>query len=155
MAWHPFDLDHRAHKIVLNARQRDNDSLNQAYKMRATCAYGLERFWGEHLRLRENESAKADFVKDTWKAFREIMRDCRPDLVIPEEVLSKQCTENYIRTEANKFWLISTNDQQECLTLLVALCDSIVWWTQRLKLKSKTRRTEDSDTIAAADVNNV
>ena len=153
MAWHPFDLDHRAHKIVLNARQRDNDSLNQAYKMRATCAYGLERFWGEHLRLRENESAKADFVKDTWKAFREIMRDCRPDLVIPEEVLSKQCTEDYIRAEANKFWLISTTDQQECLTLLVALCDSIVWWTQRLKLKSKTRRTEDSDTIAAAEVN--
>jgi hypothetical protein len=154
MAWHPFDLDHRAHKIVLNARQRDRDSLNQAYKMRATCAYGLERFWGEHLRLRENESAKADFVKDTWKAFREIMRDCRPDLVIPEEVPSKQCTEDYICTEADKFWSLSTADQQECLSILVALCDTIVWWTQRLKLKSRKPRNESTDPKAAPEPSN-
>jgi hypothetical protein len=41
-------------EIVLKARHRDHNpkktSLNQAYKMRTACAYGLERFWGEHLR---------------------------------------------------------------------------------------------------------
>jgi len=46
MGWHPYDLDHLAQEIVLKARKKDPDSLNQAYKMRATCAYGLERFWG-------------------------------------------------------------------------------------------------------------
>ena len=153
MAWHPFNVDHEAHMLVLEARERDRDSLNQAYKMRASCAYGLERFWGEHLRLRGKEPTKADFVKETWKAFCKIMKESRPDLIIPQEVLSNREKEVDIRAEAEKFLRLSTADQQECLTVLVALCDAIVWWTQRLKLKSKPPHADAND-IAAASENN-
>jgi hypothetical protein len=144
MAWHPFNLDHRAHKLVLAARGRNRDSLNQAYKMRATCAYGLERFWGEHLRLKKSEPTKADFVRETWLEFIDIMKDSRPDLVIPQVVLSKEDQESVIKAEAEKFWTMTTTDQQECLAVLVALCDAVVWWTQRLKLKSDTRVADDN-----------
>ena len=68
MAWHPYNLDHLAQEIVLQARHRDPGSLNQAHKLRASCAYGLERFWGEHLRLKDKEPEKAAFVGDVWKA---------------------------------------------------------------------------------------
>jgi hypothetical protein len=149
MGWQPFDLDHRAHKIVLQARERDQVSLNQAYKMRSTCAYGLERFWGEHLRLKRIEPKKADFVKETWAEFVEIMQQSRPDLVIPAAVLNSLECERIIKDEASKFWRIKTSDQQECLTVLVALCDAIVWWTQRLKTKSSSRPTQDEDEAIA------
>jgi hypothetical protein len=145
MGWQPFDLDHRALQLVLRARDRDSDSLNQAYKMRTACAYGMERFWGEHLRLsrNNNELKKAKFVKETWSEFIKIMEVSRPDLTIPEAVLAAELPDNAVskavKAEADKFWLISTSDQQECLTVLVSLCDAIVWWTQRLKIKSKVK----------------
>jgi hypothetical protein len=148
MGWQPFDLDHRALQLVLRARDRDRDSLNQAYKMRTACAYGMERFWGEHLRLsrNNNEIKKADFVKETWTEFIEIMKKSRPDLSIPEVVITERHTEQEmiktVKAEADKFWLIPTSDQQECLTVLVALCDAIVWWTQRLKIKSGAKQSQ-------------
>lgn len=46
MGWHNYDLDREAQKLVLTAKERDRDSLNQAFKMRESVAYGLERFWG-------------------------------------------------------------------------------------------------------------
>jgi hypothetical protein len=156
MGWQPFDLDHRALQLVLDARERDRDSLNQAYKMRTACAYGMERFWGEHLRLsrNNNELKKADFVKDTWQEFIKIMKKSRPDLSIPAVVLTASLPEEEIirtvKAEADKFWLISTSDQQECLTVLVALCDAIVWWTQRLKIKSGAQQPQpdqDADEV--------
>lgn len=134
MAWHPFGLDHLAHEIVLKARARDADSLNQAYKMRAACAYGLERFWGEHLRLAEKEIAKAEFVADTWKAFVAILRKARPDLKLPSTMLSNAQSEASIQAAAQQIWQLDPEDHQISLSVLVALCDSVVWWTQRLKL---------------------
>jgi hypothetical protein len=148
MGWKPFDLDHRALQLVLDARERDRDSLNQAYKMRTACAYGMERFWGEHLRLsrNNNELKKADFVKDTWQEFIKIMKKSRPDLSIPAVVLTASLPEEEIiktvKAEADKFWCIPPSDQQECLTVLVALCDAIVWWTQRLKIKSGSKQPQ-------------
>jgi hypothetical protein len=156
MGWQPFDLDHRALQLVLDARERDRDSLNQAYKMRTACAYGMERFWGEHLRLsrNNNERMKAKFVKETWSEFIKIMEVSRPDLTIPEAVLTAELPDNAVskavKAEADKFWLISTSDQQECLTVLVALCDAIVWWTQRLKIKSGAQQPQpdqDADEV--------
>ena len=141
---------------MLRARDRDRDSLNKAYKMRTACAYGMERFWGEHLRLsrNNNELKKADFVKDTWQEFIKIMKKSRADLSIPEVVLTASLPEGEIirtvKAEADKFWLISTSDQQECLTVLVALCDAIVWWTQRLKIKSGAQQPQpdqDADEV--------
>ena len=134
MAWHPFDLDHKAHEIVLQARKRDPESLNQAYKMRAACAYGLERFWGEHLRLADKEIEKAAFIADVWKAFVDLICQARPDLPLPATMLSKHIDEELIESLAQQLWSIGPSDQQECLSVLASLCDSIIWWTQRLKV---------------------
>ena len=154
MAWNPSGLDHLAHAIVRQARHRDSESLNQAYKMRAACAYGLERFWGEHLRLAgkkiekdkaeaiddtrklkeiEKDNAKAQFVADTWKAFVGILHKARPYLKLPGTMLSRQ-SEAEIQAAAHHIWLLDPQEHQISLTVLTALCDSIVWWTQRLKL---------------------
>lgn len=131
MAWHPYDLDHLAQEIVLKARHKDPDSLNQAYKMRATCAYGLERFWGEHLRLVSNQPAKAQFVADVWTGFTGIM--AKAGMKLPGEMLSNQATEAEIQAVAEQLWRLPPDQQQAPLAVLTALCDSVVWWTQRLK----------------------
>ena len=134
MTWNPYGLDHLAHEIVLQARHRDSESLNQAYKMRAACAYGLERFWGEHLRLADKEINKAEFVADTWKRFVGILHRAHPDLKLPGTMLSNSQTEAEIQAAAHQIWLLDPQEHQISLTVLTALCDSIVWWTQRLKL---------------------
>ena len=131
MAWHPYDLDHLAQEIVLKAREKDPDSLNQAYKMRAACAYGLERFWGEHLRLKAKEQTKAQFVADVWTGFVGIM--ARAGVTLPGEMLSSQDSEAAIQAVAEQLWRIPPDQQQAPLAVLTALCDAVVWWTQRLK----------------------
>ena len=49
MVLEPYNLDKIAHDLVLN--HCDKGAHNQAYKMRTAASYGLERFWGEQLRL--------------------------------------------------------------------------------------------------------
>jgi hypothetical protein len=131
MAWHPYDLDHLAQEIVLKARNIDPDSLNQAYKMRASCAYGLERFWGEHLRLADKEPNKAKFVADVWGAFVGIMAKAKVQL--PGTLLARSASEAEIQSVAEHLWRLEMAQQQACLAVLTSLCDSVVWWTQRLK----------------------
>jgi len=146
MAWHPYDLDHLAQEIVLTARFRDKNpkktSLNQAYKMRATCAYGLERFWGEHLRLAGKDRSddmnvanddlnKAAFIADVWGAFVGIM--AKAGVRLPADVLSNRASEAEIQSVAEQLWSIPLKEQQSSLAVLTALCDAVVWWTQRLK----------------------
>lgn len=133
MAWHPYDLDHLAQEIVLKARHQDPDSLNQAYKMRAACAYGLERFWGEHLRLAGKEDNKAQFVADVWSGFVGIM--ARAGVILPGEMLSNHASEAEIQAVAEQLWRIPPDQQQAPLAVLTALCDAVVWWTQRLKTR--------------------
>lgn len=135
MAWHPFNLDHLAQEIVLRARQRDKESLNQAHKMRAACAYGLERFWGEHLRLADKEPAKAAFVADVWKALVGVL--AKAGVNLPADVLVNSDDETRIQSVAEGIWRLGRYDQQSALAVLTALCDSIVWWTQRLKLPAR------------------
>lgn len=133
MAWKPYDLDHLAQEIVLKARHRDADSLNQAYKMRAACAYGLERFWGEHLRLasHSHDEHKAAFVADVWKALVGIL--AKAGLNLPSAVLTSGASEAEIQQVAEQLWRLPPQDQQNALAVLTALCDAVVWWTQRLK----------------------
>jgi hypothetical protein len=133
MAWQPYDLDHLAQEIVLKARQRDPKCLNQAYKMRANCAYGLERFWGEHLRLAEKEPQKARFVADVWRGLTGIL--AKSGLILPADVRSNLDDEVSIQVVAERLWRLPREDQQAALAVLTALCDSVVWWTQRLKPK--------------------
>jgi hypothetical protein len=134
MGWHPFDLDHHAQEIVLKARERskDTDTLGQAYKMRANCAFGLERFWGEHLRLKKKEPEKAKFVADVWRAFVGIMASA--GIKLPGEMLCQSDSEIDIKKVTDRIWNLNPQDRQAALAVLTSLCDSIVWWTQRLKL---------------------
>ena len=131
MAWHPYNIDHLAQEIVLKARHNDPDSLNQAYKMRAACAYGLERFWGEHLRLADKEPSKARFVADVWSGFVGIT--AQAGVTLPGAMASNRQSEAQIQAVAEQIWRIPREDQQTLLAVLTALCDAVVWWTQRLK----------------------
>jgi len=147
MGWNRFELDKHAQEIVLAARQRDRtarqtgtdskfSSLNQAHKMRTTCAFGLERFWGEHLRLKgsanESDRIKADFIADTWKALTlKILPTA--GIHLPSEVLPNDRDEDTIRAVSAKIWKLDNYDRVVALAVLTNLCDAIVWWTQRLK----------------------
>jgi len=72
MTWQMYEIDKTAHDLVLAFR--DRDVLGESHKMRATTAYGLERFWGEHLRLAQREKDKADFWKATWDELCKMMK---------------------------------------------------------------------------------
>jgi len=87
MTWTPYLLDNIAQKIVLDAIERDSKSLVQAHRLRSACSYGLERFWGEQIRLlnekNDNDKAKGQFTKDVWNALVLIMKSAGVDL--PDE----------------------------------------------------------------------
>lgn len=136
MAWKSYktdkteNLDQMAQKLVLEAKKRDRDSLNQAFKMRETVAYGLERFWGEHLRLQSKEPNKARYWKETWDALVEIMKNA--GITVPNEVVNVNNTSS-VESMAQKLWKISREDQRIISAVLSQLCDALVWWTQRYK----------------------
>lgn len=130
MAWHSYELDREAQKLVLAAKQRDEKSLNQSYKMRMAVAYGLERFWGENLRLEDKEPEKAQFWKETWDALVAIMD--KAGVKIPNDPVSVNHT-NQIQAMSDQLWKLEIADQRVALAVLTQLCDCIVWWTQRYK----------------------
>jgi hypothetical protein len=130
MAWQTYGLDQEAQKLVLNAMQRDKDSLNQAYKMRMATAYGLERFWGEHLRLEGKEQAKSDYWKETWDTLVEIMG--RGGIEIPNEAVNSNNAQS-IQNMSEKLWGLDLEAQRVSLAVLTQLCDCLIWWTQRYK----------------------
>ncbi len=130
MAWKNYELDQKAQQLVLRAKQRDNDSLNQAYKMRVAVAYGLERFWGEPLRLQGREANKAQFWQETWTALVEIM--AVTGMTVPNDTVRSDDTAS-IEAMSQQLWAIGINDQRLILAVLTQLCDAIVWWTQRYK----------------------
>ncbi|MEA5596714.1 hypothetical protein [Rivularia sp. UHCC 0363] len=130
MGWKSYDLDREAQKLVLNAKQRDDKSLNQSYKMRMAVAYGLERFWGEHLRLQAKEPKKSQYWKETWDALVGIMEQA--GVLIPNEPVDANNV-NQIQTMSDQLWQLKIDEQRVSLAVLTQLCDCIVWWTQRYK----------------------
>ena len=130
MAWKSYGLDRYAQKLVLQAKQRDDKSLNQSYKMRMAVAYGLERFWGEHLRLQGKEQTKSDYWKATWDTLVKIMAEA--GIAIPNDPVQSEQT-RAIEAMSEKLWSLSLADQRVALSVLTQLCDCIVWWTQRYK----------------------
>jgi hypothetical protein len=124
MAWEPYRLDRAAQQLVLDAKKRDKDSLNQAFKMRMTAAYGLERFWGEQLRLQRNEATKAAYWKETWDALVEILETAGFEL--PKNITDPE-------KMAKELWKLPLDDQRLALAVLTQLCDCLIWWTQRHK----------------------
>ncbi len=132
MTWTTYGLDQYAQKLVLDAKKQDPDSLNQSHKMRLAVAYGLERFWGESLRLqnREADRAKSQYWKKTWDTLVEIMKKAGVNL--PNDRVNANNT-NQIEAMSEKLWSIPLEDQRVALAILAQLCDSLVWWTQRYK----------------------
>lgn len=130
--WQPYNLDHYAQKLVLQNRDT-KDILNESHKMRMSVAYGLERFWGEHLRLGREKPAKGKYWKSVWDTLEEILQ--KADFTLPNDELSWGDTKR-IEAMAQKIWSMPIEKQRIALMLLTQLCDALVWWTQRYKIKS-------------------
>lgn len=130
MGWKSYELDRIAQKLVLDARERDPKSLNQSYKMRMAVAYGLERFWGEHLRLKGREEAKSRYWKETWDALQKVMD--KAGVKIPNDAVNPNKVQD-IQDMSAKLWKLPLEDQRVAIAVLTQLCDCIVWWTQRYK----------------------
>ena len=132
--WQSYGLDQIAQSLVLNALEADKDCLNQSYKMRMATAYGLERFWGEHLRLRngkkDTDQAKSDYWKATWDQLVEVMD--KAGVTLPNHSI-KAGDPAAIRKMSEELWQLDTDVQRVSLSVLNQLCDCIVWWTQRYK----------------------
>jgi hypothetical protein len=143
--WYPYNLDHHAQALVIKHRD-EKDVLNESHKMRMAVAYGLERFWGEHLRFeRENKEDKCKYWKDVWQTLGEILDES--DIKLPDadtKVNFKDTTK--IGETSSAIWKMSAetpDDYRIALTVLTQLCDSLVWWTQRYKKKDKKGKGEE------------
>jgi hypothetical protein len=143
MAWKTYDLDRIAQKLVLDAKKRDldakeldpkkkdNESLGQAFKMRVAVAYGLERFWGEHLRLQG--TPKGTYWKETWEQLVGVM--AKAGVKIPNDPVKAEDVKS-VRAMAERLWKeVDIQDQRVAIAVLTQLCDCLVWWTQRYKKK--------------------
>jgi hypothetical protein len=130
MAWNSYGLDQEAQRLVLAAKLRDEKSLNQSYKMRMAIAYGLERFWGEHLRLQGKEETKSKYWKDTWDTLVKVM--AQAGVTLPNESVRSD-NAKAIQSMSEDLWQLSLQDQRVAMAVLTQLCDCIVWWTQRYK----------------------
>ena len=136
MTFQYYGLDERARKLIKNQITRGQKNsldssemqilIKESHKMRQAIIYGLERFWGEHLRLQDKnklDSAKSEFWGDAWNELVDILE--LADVKLP----------NYkdINKMADQLWNLSIDDQQIALAVLTQLCDAMVWWTQRYK----------------------
>jgi hypothetical protein len=154
--WQPYSLDQHAQKLVLQNRNV-KDVLNESHKMRMSVAYGLERFWGEHLRLGREKPAKGLYWKSVWDELEEILK--KADVVLPNDDVIYHLTEaekretdkqkkksidekkqreetQKIQVMAKKIWSMPPEQQKIALMVLTQLCDALVWWTQRYKTKN-------------------
>ena len=93
-------------------------------------AYGLERFWGEHLRLQRKEPTKSEYWKDTWDELVQAMNEA--GINIPNDPVNANNVQS-IRSMSEKLWQLDVEKQRVTLAVLTQLCDCIVWWTQRYK----------------------
>ena len=136
--WQPYELDHHAQKLVLKNRDK-KDVLNETHKMRMTVAYGLERFWGERFRLEKESKDKANYWKDVWSVTVKILQSS--GITLPNDnITDKNDNTKYDNTKieemADKLWKMDSEDRQISLMVLTQFCDSLVWWSQRLKTKN-------------------
>ena len=131
--WQPYELDHHAQKLVLKNRDK-KDVLNETHKMRMTVAYGLERFWGERFRLERESTDKANYWKDVWSVTVKILQSS--GITLPNDNITDIRDGKKIEEMAKKLWKMDSEDRQISLMVLTQFCDSLVWWSQRLKTKN-------------------
>ena len=125
--WQPYNLDHKAQELVI--QYRDDDVLNESHKM--------ERFWGEHLRFEQRaaDANKARYWRAVWIALAEILEPT--GILLPDADCSVGFKDTrQIRATAQEIWQLSLDDQRVALMVLTQLCDSLVWWTQRYRIKN-------------------
>lgn len=133
MALQFYELDRIAQELVLDFRDQE-EVLNESHKMRATVAYGLERFWGEHIRLKGKEKTeqKGEYWAKTWTAFVDLMK--QGGITLPAEVNLTKTSD--IQKVTRQFWdneSLSMGDRRIAISVLTQLCETLVWWTQRYK----------------------
>ena len=134
MAWESYSLDRYAQELVLAAKKRSPDSLNQSHKMRLAVAFGLERFWGEQFRHKSDRDGKGVYWQEVWATLVKIMATTGvkiPNDRIPDREGREQV--DAIEGMSKKLWSLSLKDQRVTLAVLKELCDALVWWTQRHK----------------------
>jgi hypothetical protein len=137
MSWESYSLDRYAQELVLAAKKRSPDSLNQAHKMRLAVASGLERFWGEQLRLAGDKDKKDIYWQEVWTILVKVM--AKAGVTIPNDFIPTGRDKNdRLQVEAiekmcKKLWDLSLEEQRVSLAVLTELCNSLVWWTQRYK----------------------
>ncbi|WYM02752.1 MAG: hypothetical protein HEQ19_28020 [Gloeotrichia echinulata CP02] len=149
MAWHSYELDREAQNIVL--KYRDKEVLNESHKMRVTAAYGLERFWGEHLRLMEKKKDSEDYIKGeywlaTWNILVKIMKTS--GIIVPNEQINRDEKGKFktedIQKMTQQLWdkeKFPVEYQRVTLAVLTQFCDCLVWWTQRYKKSTKKEKS--------------
>lgn len=158
MAWKYYTLDEEnrqfhsldqvAQKLVLAAKDRERKTLNQSFKMREAVAYGLERFWGEHLRLKSKSrrpgdefDKKSQYWKETWDALVAILKPT--GVIIPNSAVDINRPDT-VKSMARELWKLDIKEQRIILAVLTQLCDSIVWWTQRYKGPGNLANDDDN-----------
>lgn len=128
MTWEPYNLDQIAHDLVAD-RKTNKDLLGQVYKMRTTVAYGLERFWGEKLRLSGDE---ARYWQATWDKLVLIMG--KAGITIPNyDNPDQQIRELWLDSKDPTIAKQKRDERKMALAVLTQLCDCMIWWTQRYK----------------------
>ena len=137
MALTLYSLDQKAHDLVLEFR--DTGALKQVFKMRSTAVYGLERFWGEPLRLNNHE---ARYWRRTWDVLKEVV--ALAGVMLPGSS-TNTITTDQIHTITEELWNAENVEQRQVsLAVLVHLCDAMVWWTQRYKTANDDLNTDDN-----------
>jgi hypothetical protein len=147
MTWTPYLLDNIAQRIVIDAIKRDKKentkSLMQAHRLRGSCAYGLERFWGEQVRLlnecKPDDESKGKFTQDVWLEMVKIMKTAGINLpaesIDPPPKGGTFLENSYlqqVQQACNQIRSLDKQETQATLAVLTSLCDAIVWWKQRL-----------------------
>lgn len=136
--WQPYNLDHYAQKLVSDFRDQKN-VLNESHKMRMAVAYGLERFWGEHLRFerdsKQESKEKGKYWKKVWDTLaNDILKPTGINL--PNETVRFDDTKK-IQEMTDRIWKMMPEERTIVLMVLTQFCDSLVWWTQRYKKKDE------------------
>lgn len=133
--WQPYQLDHYAQQLVMKYRDKKN-VLNESHKMRMSVAYGLERFWGEHLRFDREQGDesknKGKYWKSVWVTLAKILKSADIDLPDSEGKVTFNQTIEIEKTVAD-IWEMTPENRRIALMVLTQFCDALVWWTQRCK----------------------
>ena len=133
--WQPYSLDRKAQNLVLDRRDL-RDVLNESHKMRMSVSYGLERFWGEHIRLQRESQAKATYWKAVWDDLADILAEVDSEFQLPKDTVGADDTAK-IKAISETLWKLDISQQRIALTVLTQFCDALVWWTQRYKKRTQ------------------